>query len=193
MNKFGSEYLKKNAYIESIFQHIVDTHRKAIEVYGLYHGDLKQDNVLNHVDDRKTVKIFDLDFGGFICPKENLQTPYLERKAVEETVKRNIEPYYLYNYRSYDIPDADFKYKYNFSHMIHAHDIWRMFYSMMSPLTYRSSNKNTLWHVLNRLYKERIKKIRSNKAMKYKASQDQNAVDMITEKYIKPNINFEEK
>lgn len=40
MKKFRSEYVKKDEYVESIFQHIVDTHRRAIELYGFYHGDL---------------------------------------------------------------------------------------------------------------------------------------------------------
>ena len=128
-------------------------------MYGFYHGDLKQDNVLNHVDDRETVKIFDLDFGGFICPMEDLKKPYLERKAIKQSVQRNLKPFYLYDYKSYDIPDKEYQYIYDFSHMIHAHDIWRMFYSIMNPLTYKVSDENTLWHVLNKFYKERIKKV----------------------------------
>ena len=31
------------------------------------------------------------------------------------------------------------------------------FYSIMNPLTYKVSDENTLWHVLNKFYKERIK------------------------------------
>jgi len=194
MNKIAYDFKTKDAYVESIFQHIVDTHRKAIELYGLYHGDLKQDNVLNHVDDRKTIKIFDLDFGGFICPEEDLKTPYLERKAVEQSVARNLKPFYLYKYKSYDVPHKEYKYIYNFSHMIHAHDIWRMFYSIMNPLTYNKySNieKITLWHELNRLYIDRKEKITDRKKkIVYEDSRDQNALDMIIEEYIKPEIFF---
>ena len=42
---------------------------------------------------------------------EDLKTIF-RKKAIKQSVQRNLKPFYLYDYKSYDIPDKEYQYIY---------------------------------------------------------------------------------
>ena len=131
--------------VEKVFTNVINTHRQAMEKYGFYHGDLKADNVLINIDNRETVKIFDLDFSGFVCEQEALLDDY-ESRNDDSFIQRNFERFELYKMKYAQTwgkwftnmkksilcaSDKCLPEKIPMKYFMHAHDIWRMFYTML--------------------------------------------------------------
>ena len=85
------------AHNRDALQEILNVHLAALRIFGFYHGDLKPDNSMIGVTGN-TIKIFDLDFSGFVFEMESLIEPVLERRTVS-TAKfmQNSEPMNRYN------------------------------------------------------------------------------------------------
>ena len=131
--------------VEKVFTNVINTHRQAMEKYGFYHGDLKADNVLINIDNRETVKIFDLDFSGFVCEQTALLKKY-ESRNDDGFIHRNFERFELYEMEYAQTWGKWFTNMKNrilcasnkcspekipMKYFMHAHDIWRMFYTML--------------------------------------------------------------
>ena len=131
--------------VEKVFTNVINTHRQAMEKYGFYHGDLKADNVLINIDNRETVKIFDLDFSGFVCEQKALLEDY-EKRNDDSFIQRNFERFELYEMKYAQTwgkwftnmkksilcaSDKCLPEKIPMKYFMHAHDIWRMFYTML--------------------------------------------------------------
>ena len=203
---YGKEYLQRQnildkdlereyqQHIEEIYKHVIETHRKAMELYGFYHGDLKPDNVLIDVDEMETVKIFDLDFSGFVCNHEQLKTGYEDRQSDPGVVKYYFQRFeQLYPHMRYRPTWEKFfeKLKYAFlcasdkcpkpeyipmKYFLHGNDIWRMFYMTMYAwgISWELEKKSSDSSLFSKLLD-----YENNRSYNYSHSQDGNSVKRI--------------
>lgn len=164
-----------------MYNAVIDTHTTALKLYGFYHGDLKPDNVLIDIETRSIPKIFDLDFSGFVFSQEQLINPLNDRIPDQTIIKRNADTIKLFKIENLITPqysnpsislnlntqnahssfeDSKAFKEINIVSKLHAHDIWRMFYTVYMNITTSMNdlmeNTDIRWMSLKELYDNKI-------------------------------------
>ena len=152
---------KQVAKITSMNDKVIETLYQAKNLYGFYHGDLKVDNVLVNRFGLITekVKIFDLDFSGFIYAESDLTMDVNSRSIDFPLFQENIDKIERFNidiFNTFAPQSAK-----DLPYLLHALDIWRMFYAIVFT-SHRWGIKNlkpagkysNLWNLLMSLAKK---------------------------------------
>ena len=124
-----------------------------------------------------------LVFVGFTTPLTNVvemfNTHLLERKADQTTVSRNMSSFDRYDFQSYSKSKEK---KCDETLILHAHDIWRMFYAIQ-PQAPNAYTEIKSWNFLSTFLKARKKQYR-NYIEKQMYTEDWDALEYIATEYL---------
>ena len=130
---------------------VLETMSTAMKLHGFYHGDLKPDNIFVSRFNNG-IKIFDLDFSGFIYNDTEL-LKHDKRTIDFQLFKSNIEPITRYKIDIFNFRNKTGSDLTNLSYHLHTHDIWRMFYCILQTMSRCLTDAN-----LNRVFRYYSKK-----------------------------------